>query len=972
MVVMRSRTLVTIAAWMSLVVLASPSIARADGTADEAELHFRMGAADFRKGDYEGALAHFLASNRLVPNRNVVFNIASTFEQLKRWADAHRYYVDALDGETKPDAIAAVRAAIAKLSPNVAVLDIATTPPGATIYIDRKDLGSRGRSPRPLALPVGRYRVIVELEGHEPLTSEVIDVALGSEKKVALALRKIAGTVEVRVDGPKSAAVRVGDEKGPVACNAPCSLDLAPGTHEIFASAEKFATARKSVTIAARQKASVTLGMTPLTGSAVVKADELGAEVAVDGKVAGFTPAVITGLAVGKRRVKVSLRSRTPAEVLLDIEPDRQAETPLIKLEPLRIVTAVSRYEEQIDDAPSSLSIVSAEEIRAFGYPTIADALRGVRGFSVSNDRAYAAATVRALGQPEDYGNRLLVLSDGQSLNDNINNSSTIGSSARVDLEDVDRIEVVRGPGSLLYGAGAFSGVVNLVTRPRDDKSAVFGSFGVYDNHVIRGRAGFHYNFAPDKGVWASVALAHSEGSSLAIPAGKSRRAVEGVEAFTGVTAAGRGWVGPFSLQWLYAQRGQSVPVGAFASIVGDPRTRLDDKRMMAELKFERQFAGIVDVLVRVHGNRYTSRETFSLPGELYVEDYIGTWVGGEARVAVRPTKWLRLTAGGEGQYHPQATIEGTVRDLTTGGLSTYLDEKTPYRFGAAYAIAELTPSRYITLSGGARVDIYSTFGVIPVPRGAVILHPVKGSTLKLMGGRAFRAPSIYEQVYNDGGFTQARAVDPSRGLKLGPESVYSGEVEYSHRFAEDWVVLGAGHASYVQNLIEAGADAPGSSVLRFQNSAVPVLVAGGDVEIRREMRSGWMVTAAYGYQRARYLSSSLKDTRVAAVPEHVGSIKGVAPLVPNYLSLALRVTVEAPRRISLDASDVTKGALLADVVASGKVPRYGIWYNLGVYNVADWRWEVPVSSTFASKTMPQNGRTFLVNVGFEYPPKGL
>src|SRR6185295_18847135 len=121
----------------------------------------------------------------------------------------------------------------------------------------------------------------------------------------------------------------------------------------------------------------------------------------------------------------------------------------------------------------------------------------------------YPSAAVRGLGQPEDYGNRLLVLSDGQSLNDNIDNASSIGSGARVDLHDVDRIEVVRGPGSLLYGAGALSGVVNLVTRPRDEPNQVHVAVGSYDDSVIRARGGFHYNFRPDAGMWASVGAAH-------------------------------------------------------------------------------------------------------------------------------------------------------------------------------------------------------------------------------------------------------------------------------------------------------------------------------------------------------------------------------------------------------------------------------------------------------------------------------
>ena len=94
-----------------LAISAAPA-ARADGLADEAELHFQRGADLYRRGEYASALEHLMLSNRLVPNRNVVYNIARTFEQLRRFADAHRYYVDALAGETDAQAIKEATAAI--------------------------------------------------------------------------------------------------------------------------------------------------------------------------------------------------------------------------------------------------------------------------------------------------------------------------------------------------------------------------------------------------------------------------------------------------------------------------------------------------------------------------------------------------------------------------------------------------------------------------------------------------------------------------------------------------------------------------------------------------------------------------------------------------------------------------------------------------------------------------------------------
>src|SRR6185436_20275000 len=103
----------------------------------------------------------------------------------------------------------------------------------------------------------------------------------------------------------------------------------------------------------------------------------------------------------------------------------------------------------------------------------IAEAVRGMRGMYVWNDRSYAAVGVRGLGRPESYTNRELVLLDGHSTNDDWVGSAYVGYDGRTDLADIERIEVVRGPGSVLYGTNAFSGVINIVSRYQHVKPGV-------------------------------------------------------------------------------------------------------------------------------------------------------------------------------------------------------------------------------------------------------------------------------------------------------------------------------------------------------------------------------------------------------------------------------------------------------------------------------------------------------------------
>ncbi len=960
---------------LALVTLSSTP-AFADGTADEADLHFDLGLADFGKGNYNDALVHFFHSNRLVPNRNVLFNIARTYEAMKRYTDAHRYYTDSREGETDTKKKADADAAIARLAPNVAVLDVVTSPPGATIYIDRKDLGSRGVGPRKLAMPAGKYTVLAEMEGYEPKTSEPVEVTIGKSTTLTVELTKVVGTVHVDVTGTKSASVRVDDEKAPVACAAPCDLPLAPGRHELYFESPGFQAAPRTVVVTARQTSTATAAFVPLTGSLVVRADERDATVSIDGKQMGFTPVVLQGVPAGPRTIQVGLRGFSEYKVAVDVKPNQQADAGDISLQPAREVNAVSRNTETVDDAPSSVTIIDRRELAAFGYPTIAEALRGVRGITLNNDHGYASISIRGIGQPNDYGNRLLVLADGQSLNDNLLASSYVGSDGRVDLHDVDRIEVARGPGSLLYGTGAFSGLVNLVTRPREEPNTVEAGIGGYDNGALHGRVGGHYHFNKDAGVWASATVGRSEGYDLPVPAlaeGGITPIAHGTDAFLSAGTAGRFYYKSFTAQWFFHQRDQIIPVGAYATTFDDPRSHFNDRRYMTEVRFEPKLSDKWQLLARAHANRYEFHSVYEFGDSENRESLIGTWFGGEARIVWSPIGWLRITAGGEGQYHPEAALDGASQ-TTAGEKKAYLHKENPYQFGAGYGLIEGSPASWFKFTAGARVDVYSTFGPIVVPRAALIFKPGTGNVLKIMGGRAFRAPSIYEQVYNDGGQSTAPGSQPDRGIRLGPESIYSGEIEFSHRFLEDWIALGAAHASYVEGLMttveddpNVPADAP-NKLFRYANSQVPALVAGGDLELRRDFRRGFMLSATYGFQHTRFLDASQKNPRLLNAPEHFASIRTVAPVIKELVSFGFRATLEAPRRINDSSNEVTGTSVIADATVSGYVRDIGVRYVVGVYNIADRRHELPVSSTFKTNTLPQNGRTFLVDAIWSWP----
>lgn len=152
-----------------------------------------------------------------------------------------------------------------------------------------------------------------------------------------------------------------------------------------------------------------------------------------------------------------------------------------------------------------------------------------------------------------------------------------------------------------------------------------------------------------------------------------------------------------------------------------------------------------------------------------------------------------------------------------------------------------------------------------------------------------------------------------------------------------------------------------------YRNANAPIFVVGGDVELRREWLGGWMLSLMYGYQRARLLDPA-GEQLVLNSPEHLASAKAVAPLVPGLLQIATRLSLESPRPVRAGPltteQEFSPWAVVGDVVASGRVERFGIRYSVGVYNVFDWRYSLPVNEVFSHRFAPQPGRTFLLNIG--------
>ena len=292
-------------------------------------------------------------------------------------------------------------------------------------------------------------------------------------------------------------------------------------------------------------------------------------------------------------------------------------------------VYGASGFEQKVTEAPASITIITSEDIQRYGYRTLADILRNVPGFYVNYDRNYSYLGVRGFGLPGQYNNSIALLVDGHRLNDNIYDGNLIGTDFPVDLDLIDRVEVIRGPNSSLYVASAFLGVVNVITKHGQDVPKLSAAGAVASYGTYQGRVTYGNKFRNGLEVLLSGSVYDSHGQNRLFfqefnnPATNNGVAVNADDDESHQLFANLSW-GGFKLQGVFGSRNKEIPTAPFGSAFNVTDTRTTDARAYLDLGYERALG---------HGWTLTSRTFFDDYNNdgTYVYDYSAS--GGPSRV---------------------------------------------------------------------------------------------------------------------------------------------------------------------------------------------------------------------------------------------------------------------------------------------------------------------------------------------------
>lgn len=616
----------------------------------------------------------------------------------------------------------------------------------------------------------------------------------------------------------------------------------------------------------------------------------------------------------------------------------------------VQTIYSASKYEQKVTEAPSSVSIVTSRDIKKYGYRTLADILRSVRGFFVTDDRNYSYVGVRGFGRPGDYNSRILLLIDGHRANDNIYDQAFVGTEAIIDVDLIDRVEIVRGPGSSLYGSNAFFAVVNVITKRGRDLKGVETSGEAGSFNSAKGRLSYGGRFPNGLEAIVSGTSFGSRGQSLYFPefdpaiSDDPRAANGGVSNRSDYDRSksffAKATYRDFTFESVYAERTKGIPTGAFDTNFNDPSTKTTDGHSYLDARYDHDLGGRTGLMVRAFADYYWYRADY-VTGDVVNKDFgYGDWGGGEIKISSRLLDNHRVIVGAEFTDN----IRQDQRNYNIVPYELNLDDRRKSQIWASYIQDEFPLARNVIVNAGVRYDHYSTFGGTTNPRLAFIYNPTERSAVKLLYGSAFRTPNVFELYY----LTPGTNV-PNPDLK--PEKIKTYELVYELYAGQGFRISASGYYYRIFDLINQVETGAGTT---FEN-VDEVTARGAGLELENKWSNGIDGRLSYSIQRAE---DKLTGEPLTNSPEQLATLNLSVPVVKEKVFAGIEERYLSRRRT--ESGGTTPGFYITNLTLFTQNLINRLDLSASVYNLLDQKYSDPVSADLLPlDTVKQDGRSY-------------
>lgn len=621
-------------------------------------------------------------------------------------------------------------------------------------------------------------------------------------------------------------------------------------------------------------------------------------------------------------------------------------------------VYGASKFLQKASDVPSSVTVVTAEQIQEYAYRTLADVLRSVRGIYVINDRNYTYVGVRGFSRPGDVNARILFLLDGHRVNENIFDGAYVGREFAVDVDLIERVEVTRGPSSSVYGAGAFVAVVNVITKRGRDLSAIEISSEAGSWNSYKGRVTYGDRF--DNGIEALVSgsFYNSQGhQQLYYPEFNNPATNNGFAQNADGDRSHNFFADliyrDLDIHLVEASRTKHIPTASFGTVFNNPNTRTTDERAWVDLQYHHTF-GSWETLGRASYDRYRYEG-------IYIADFAGTGVPPFTQVNDEAYgSWADFEGDASKVFFDHHNITLGTELRTDIQMKQWNYNVQPYllnlqadrsaRDWALYFQDEYFVRKVFALVVGLRSDWHSKLKTTLSPRFGLLYRPTPSTDIKATYSWAFREPNGFETLYS----SNVNASGPG----LLPERIRSLQFEVEHRFVKKYHVSAAAFLNRIDDVLEQQIN-PAFPYPVFSNSA-PEENKGVEWEAGARWANGVEGLVSHSVQTSRVLPTG---TVMTNSPTQLAKINLSIPLMATKIFAGLEAQYVSERRTI--AQTELGGYLLMNVTLFSRKLTEKFDVSAGLYNVLDKQYAESAGLEHMQKSIPQDGRSFRVKLTY-------
>lgn len=515
------------------------------------------------------------------------------------------------------------------------------------------------------------------------------------------------------------------------------------------------------------------------------------------------------------------------------------------------LVVTANRVETESEKLGSAVTVITAAEIERRQARTVAEVLRDVPGLAVSNTGGAGRDTAIRMRGAEAYHTKLIVDGVDQSDPSRGQPSYDFGHLLATDIE---RIEVVRGPQSLLYGGDALGGVINITTRRGEGAPKVTALAEAGSLHTYTGSAGI--SGAQDR---VSYALTASRFETDGISAADSHSGNAERDPYWNNSLTARLGVRLTDI-WGVEASGRYMR----SRVDYDDWTiqAVDDSDRMTQTERSGRIATDITLL----GGRLKNMIAYSLAeterdidnGTMFWGDRFSTFDGESQKLEYQGT--ARLAADHTLVFGAETKAESTSQSDISADVSD----------NGYYADYQFSPLRSLFLTAGGRIDDHQSYGIHTTGR-ATAAYLVEATATRLHGstGTGFRAPSLYELFHPTWG-NRALRPEESRGWDVGIEQ----------SFLDGKAVV---DLTWFDNRIQ--------DLIQWRNNGYTNIAStrseGLEATARWTLTEQWRLNAGYTYTESR---NNTTGQILARRPKHQGNLGvGWTPLEHLSADASLR-----------------------------------------------------------------------------------